>query len=279
LKSPVLSFLANTVSLYFDKRVSRSAAELAFFFTLTFFPLLICIHALADLFHLNEAPLLAMIANLIPKSSLTVLTDYLNYISSNQSTALLIGGLILMFTSSSAAFRSLLNITGDIYGKPLFSGLRHIIASFLSAILLLVILYVSILLLVTGDWFIAFLTQDLGVSSAVLSAWYWLRFLLLFALFFFILLFYYRIPVIRRKRHNRPPVIWGTLFSSMALVIVSMIFSWFIEMSSRYQLVYGSLAAMIILMLWLYLCGNIIILGSIINFVGEKYWETRRLGS
>ena len=220
--------MANTVSLYFDKRVSRSAAELAFFFTLTFFPLLICIHALADLFHLNEAPLLAMIANLIPKSSLTVLTDYL---------------------------------------------------SFLSAILLLVILYVSILLLVTGDWFIAFLTQDLGVSSAVLSVWYWLRFLLLFALFFFILLFYYRIPVIRRKRHNRPPVIWGTLFSSMALVIVSMIFSWFIEMSSRYQLVYGSLAAMIILMLWLYLCGNIIILGSIINFVGEKYWETRRLGS
>ena len=276
-KSPAFSFLTDTISLYFEKRVSRSAAELAFFSTLTFFPLLICVHALADLLHINEAPFWAILSNLIPKSSLSVLTDYFQYISGNRSTALLIGGLILLFTSSSAAFRSLLRITGDIYGKPLFSGIRHLIVSFLAPIFLLVILYVSILLLLTGDWFTSFLINDLSLSIGILSIWYWFRFLLLFALFFVILLLYYHFPVLRKKKRRRPPVIWGTLFASVVLVALSIIFSWFIELSSRYQLVYGSLAAIIILMVWLYLCGQVIILGSVINFVREKYWKPHRL--
>ncbi len=270
LKSPFFSFAKDVVSIYFDKRISRSAAELAFFFTLTFFPLLICINALSDLVHLNESPLLELLSRFIPESSAIILTDYLDYISGNQSTALFVGGLILMVTSSSAAFRSLLNITGDVYGKPLFSSLRTFFVSFLSSFILLLVLYISILLLVTGDWFISFLNLNFGLSSSILFAWRWLRFLLLFAFLFGMLFLYYRLPIARR--HERPPVIWGTLFSSAALLIVSMIFSWFIGMSSRYQLVYGSLAAMIILMLWLYLCGNIFILGSVVNFVYEKHW-------
>ena len=43
-------------------------------------------------------------------------------------------------------------------------------------------------------------------------------------------------------------------------------------MSSRYSMVYGSLASVIILMVWLYLCGNILILGNIFNCV----WYRRK---
>ncbi|MGI6498885.1 MAG: YihY/virulence factor BrkB family protein [Oscillospiraceae bacterium] len=276
LHSPFFSFTTDVVSVYFDKRVSRSGAELAYFFTLTLFPLLICVNALSDLVHLNESPFVELLSGFLPKSSAVILTDYLDYIAGNQSTTLFIGGLILMISSSSAAFRCLLNITGDIYGQPLFSGLRNLIVSFLSSVLLLLVLYISILLLVTGDWFIAFLNVQFGLSSAIFFAWRWLRFLLLFAFLFGMLFLYYRVPVIRRRR--RPPVIWGTLFSSASLVGVSIIFSWFIGMSSRYQLVYGSLAAIIILMLWLYLCGNILILGSVLNYVYGERWQARHLG-
>ena len=47
------------------------------------------------------------------------------------------------------------------------------------------------------------------------------------------------------------------LLSALAMVACSVLFSWFIDMSSRYSLVYGSLASLIILLVWLYLCGNI----------------------
>ena len=51
------------------------------------------------------------------------------------------------------------------------------------------------------------------------------------------------------------------------------LFSWFIGLSARYSLVYGSLASVIILLVWLYLCGNILILGDVFNCV----WYRRRL--
>ena len=53
------------------------------------------------------------------------------------------------------------------------------------------------------------------------------------------------------------------LLSAAALVACSVLFSWFIGMSSRYSLVYGSLASLVILLVWLYFCGNILLLGAV----------------
>ena len=37
--------------------------------------------------------------------------------------------------------------------------------------------------------------------------------------------------------------------------------------STRYNLIYGSLASVIIMLVWLYLCGNILIMGNVVNYV------------
>ena len=41
-------------------------------------------------------------------------------------------------------------------------------------------------------------------------------------------------------------------------------------MSSRYALVYGSLASLIILLVWLYFCGNILLLGAVVGRVWSR---------
>ena len=71
---------------------------------------------------------------------------------------------------------------------------------------------------------------------------------------------------------TRPPILPGAILASAALVAFSVLFSWFIGLSSRYSLVYGSLASVIILLVWLYLCGNILIVGNVFNYV----WSCRR---
>ncbi|MEA4954313.1 MAG: YhjD/YihY/BrkB family envelope integrity protein, partial [Pseudoflavonifractor sp.] len=60
--------------------------------------------------------------------------------------------------------------------------------------------------------------------------------------------------------------------------LASVLFSWFIGLSSRYSLVYGSLASVIILMVWLYLCGNILILGNCVNRVWYGRKKSRAQG-
>ena len=75
----------------------------------------------------------------------------------------------------------------------------------------------------------------------------------------------------------RPPVLRGAILAAAALVGASALFSWFIGMSSRYSLVYGSLASVIILLVWLYLCGNILILGNVVNCVWYTHKKKRYL--
>ena len=65
------------------------------------------------------------------------------------------------------------------------------------------------------------------------------------------------------------PLVLASLLAALAIVAASALFSWFIGMSSRYALVYGSLASLIILLVWLYLCGNILLLGAVIGRVLE----------
>ena len=55
--------------------------------------------------------------------------------------------------------------------------------------------------------------------------------------------------------------------SSVALAAASMVFSFLVGSSTQYSLVYGSLASVIIMLVWLYLCGNVLILGSVFNYV------------
>ena len=68
-----LGFVLEMIDLYFNKRVSRSAAELAYFLILSFFPALICINAIIGTLDLDVASLLEKAADIIPGAALTVL--------------------------------------------------------------------------------------------------------------------------------------------------------------------------------------------------------------
>ena len=50
---PPIRFVTDVVDVYFTKRVSRAAAELAYFLILTFFPIMICISAFVNELHLD----------------------------------------------------------------------------------------------------------------------------------------------------------------------------------------------------------------------------------
>ena len=137
--------------------------------------------------------------------------------------------------------------------------------------LLLLTIYLSMLVVLTGEWLMNLASRFRWMSVLeLLLNWQWMRFLMLFGLVLLFILLVYRMSAPRGK--PRPPVFSGALLASAALVGASALFSWFIGMSSRYSLVYGSLASVIILLVWLYLCGNIIILGNVFNCV----WYTRK---
>ena len=263
--------------LYFDRHVSRSAAALAYFLLLSFFPLLICVNAFISLLRLDVGAVLDAAAAILPQETLGILADYMGYITTNQSHALLLAGAGMTLFSASSAFRTLMRVMEELYGRTGYRGLRRVAASVAFSVLLLLTIYLAVAVLLTGEWLFTWLIRLLDLPAEALPwEWQWFRFLLLFLLVFLFVLLTYRMAAPRGE--PRPPVLTGAFLAAGALVAATALFSWFIGLSSRYSLVYGSLASVIILLVWLYLCGNILILGNVFNCVWYRRRRQRLLG-
>ena len=275
LSLPPVSFVMEMADACLRVGVPRSAAALSYFLVLTLFPLLVCVNYFIGLFHLDLENLLRSLDQILPDGALAVMKDYLGYVASSQSPALLLASVVTILISASAGLRTLLATLDDLHGtKDVHPVLRAAVSVLLSALFLLTI-YLSVVVIFTGEWFFWLLEEHLPLRVAELlplealsGLWQWLRYLLLFCFVLLMVLIVYRAGAPRRAMRTGV-LLLSSLLAAAAIAGASVVFSWFIGMSSRYALVYGSLASLIILLVWLYLCGNILLLGAVAGRVIE----------
>ena len=281
---PPVLFVRDMVQTYGRLGVSRAAASLAYFLILTLFPLLVCVNFFIGLLELDPEAVFSALDPLLPRESLSIILDYLTYVSGipqSQSTPLLLASLFTILLSASAGLRTLLKTMDELYQVRHVSSLRRVVVSVALSILFLLTIYLSIVVIFTGDWFFQVLEERLPPPLAELiplrllsQLWGWLRYLLLFFCVLLLVLAVYRMGTPPPLRREKKVLRLTALLSAGALVACSVLFSWFIGMSSRYSLVYGSLASLIILLVWLYFCGNILLVGA----VAGRVWFHRRDG-
>ncbi len=206
---PPVLFVRDMVQAYGRLGVSRAAAALAYFLILTLFPLLVCVNFFIGLLELD------------PEAVFSALDDYLTYVSGvpqSQSTPLLLASLFTILLSASAGLRTLLKTMDELYQVRHVSSLRRVVVSVALSILFLLTIYLSIVVIFTGDWFFQLLEARLPSPLAELiplrllsQLWGWLRYLLLFFCVLLLVLAVYRMgtpPPLRRvllvHRHVLP---------------------------------------------------------------------------
>ena len=282
---PPVLFVRDMVQTYGRLGVSRAAASLAYFLILTLFPLLVCVNFFIGLLELDPEAVFSALDPLLPRESLSIILEYLTYVSGipqSQSTPLLLASLFTILLSASAGLRTLLKTMDELYQVRHVSSLRRVAVSGILSLLFLLTIYLSIVVIFTGDWFFQVLEERLPPPLAELiplrllsQLWGWLRYLLLFFYVLLLVLAVYRMGTPPPLRREKKVLRLTALLSAGALVACSVLFSWFIDMSSRYSLVYGSLASLIILLVWLYFCGNILLVGA----VAGRVWFHQRDGT
>ena len=277
LSFPPVSFLLEAVSLYSSRGVGQTAAALSYLLVLTLFPLLVCVNYSIGLLELDFEEIVLALDQILPDQALSVIQDYLDYIAVNQSPPLLIASLSTLVLSASAGLRTLLHTMDRLYDAPPPHPIKRVAASVFLSLLFLLTIYLSVIVIFTGEWFFSLLEQHLPRKLVELfplkvlgSLWQWMRYLLLFCFVLVLVLAVYRAGV--PKKFYGKTLLLCALLSALALVAFSVLFSWFIDLSSRYSLIYGSLASIIILLVWLYLCGNILLLGAVMN----RVWRQRQ---
>ena len=109
-----------------------------------------------------------------------------------------------------------------------------------------------------------FTSSFLYISTRFITLWGNLRFLILAAAVFLAIAVLYAIGQGRRSLRN----IWpGVLLALTAWMALSLLFSLYVENLGRYSLLYGSIGAIIVLLLWLYLTATLLIMGAEFNSV------------
>ncbi len=255
--------MRSMADIYSRSRIPRSSAALSYYLTMTFFPLIICLYTLLGSNYSRAVELLDLAENFLTGNTVRVVEDFLDYVASSNSPAMLVAGLAVLVTSSSAAVRTLQSTIGEMQGGQRFEGIMYFMFSIIFSLLFLAAMYFAVLVMLTGQEILELLNGILFFID-ISGSWSWLRFLLLAAILFFIFWGVYRVSQRRQDHYKTYP---GAMLATGATVVMSFVFSVFIGASAKYPLVYGSLASLILLMFWLHLCCQIIYIGAAFNII------------
>lgn len=257
----IVRFVKNFIRIYTDTQVTIASAALSYYFTMTFFPLIICLYTMLGNSYDQAMRIVQFLKSFASEEAIDLISDFLVYVASNNSPAMMVAGLAVLVTSASAASRSIQTTIGRMQGGVKFKAFMYFAFSILFSLVFLAALYFAMLVMLTGRQFITTVNKLLPFID-ISHSWNWMRFLVMGGIFFVLVWGVYETAKRNCDEYSTFP---GTVVTTVALVAESLLFSVFIGRSAKYPLVYGSLASLILLMLWLYSCCLIIYVGAAVN--------------
>lgn len=271
----MIRLVRELVLRYFQDGVGRNAAELAYFLLFSLFPPVIFLSRLLGSFQMDSRELEELLRGVVPREVMEILLHYLAHVRALPASGLFFAGLLMAVWSAARAMRSLSGAVNLAYrieeqrgGVWTFLKSMGHAAIFLAAFLLasVLILLGPHALLVLGRYF------HLEVRGILLIRL--LRVGLLCLLLYGFLLGIYRWIPGRRMPIRR--VMPGATAAVLSWLVGSTVFSYYVEHMGRYSMLYGSIGAVVVLLLWLYLTAVVLIMGAEWNAVVEMNKKKRQ---
>lgn len=258
----------------FEADIFSRAAQVAFYFSFSIFPLLFFLVSLFGLILDSttdlKQELLEYLRQIMPWSAFILVRTTLEEITENSSTGKLTVGLAITLWSASAGIDSVRGALNAIYKLRETRSWWWTKLESLAFTLLLIVLIAAVMGIVFYGWQMVQLgLGGIGLrvtSPLVLVSIQWLSLLLLMLLACEV--FFNLLPDFKQRRW-----LWVTPGSIVAIILWLLLTSGFrlyLEYFNSYNRAYGSLGAVIILMLWLYLTGVALLVGGTINAAVES---------
>ena len=253
----------------YDGDLLTRAAALSYYFLLALFPLLIFLTSMLGLFAEAgtelRSNLLRYLGSVAPRSASQLVRTTVQEITEGATGGKLSLGLLaaLWFASfGMSAIGDTLNAAYGVRESRPFWKLRLISLGLTAALAALIITALALVLYGGGIGEGLATRYDLG--GAFKSAWNLIQWpiVLAFVLFAFALTYYYAPDLKHQKWYWITP---GSLTGVALWLLVSFVFRVYLHFFDRYSLTYGSLGAVIILLLWFYMTGAAILVGGKVN--------------
>lgn len=249
--------------LYSKNRLQIASAALSYYLTMTVFPLLICLYTMLGNSYESVMRLTRLASGILAPDIIDLIEEFLTYVSSNDSNTMLIAGLFLLLSYASAAVRSIHQTIYSLQGGSKFEGLGQYIVSLIFSLVFLAAMYFAVLVMLTGKKFIEAVNGYIPFININLG-WALMRFFVMALIFYVVIKGIYEAPKRPEDGYNTT---YGAVAATATVLIVTIVFSAFISSSANYPLVYGSLASLVLLMLWLYSVCTVIYCGAALNIL------------
>ncbi|MDE7030228.1 MAG: YihY/virulence factor BrkB family protein [Lachnospiraceae bacterium] len=260
-----------TNKLKYD-HVSSFAGHAALFLLMSLFPMAMYCIAVFSYFPIDAGRFTQYLMNVIPEGSIPLVNQILEEAYAG-STAIMksFTMIVMLFCASKGVYAVIIGMNA-VYG---IRETRGTLLLYALAVSYVVIFFAAIglmmVLIVLGNnifnWILRFV-PGLAVFSELFRYGKYLCMLVFLIAFF--LLIYMNVP---NRRSRIRYELFGALFSTVAWLVYSWAFSFYISNFANYSVTYGSLATVVIFILWLYGTMNIIFVGAEINVVLRKFAE------
>lgn len=261
----------------FSKKVSEDslaayAAQTTFFVLLSFFPFIMLLVMIASKFSLARTNVIFYLLDVAPeqfKSYILYIVDEIMFSDSNSFTV--ITALVSLW-SAGKGIQALTYGLDKIYEveqkKNFFiTRLTSAVYTLIFMLLCLVIMVVHVFGKQIGTQIIERRPELANATILILSLKSAFTFVIIF---FFLLLVYYQLP--GRKGRVKHEVI-GAALAALAWMLMTKMFSFYIQHISSVSRMYGSLTSIILIIIWLYIGMQIILYGAEINYQISNYIE------
>ena len=271
-KSSWKDALKRTLREFQADNLSDWGAALTYYGVLAIFPALLALVSILGLLGSSTIkPLIDNLGSLAPGSVRDVLTSMLEQMENSQgaaSLALVVGIVIALWSASGyvAAFMRASNVIYDIgEGRPVWKTLPVRLGITVVVVVLLALTAIGVVF--TGP-LARKMGQVLGLGDTALTVWNfakWPVLVVLVSLIFAVL--YWAAPNVRRAFRWVTP---GGLLAVVIWLVASALFGLYVANFSSYDKTYGSFAAVIIFLVWLWISNIAILLGLEFNSELER---------
>ncbi|PRB83892.1 YihY/virulence factor BrkB family protein [Pseudomonas sp. MYb185] len=261
----VVSIVKRTARGFSEHDMSTYAAALAYRALFSIFPFILFLMAVLGFLHLPDFFdwLREQAALVLPPIALDQVNPVIDQLQRSQGGLLSFGILLALWTAS-IGVRSLMNAMNKAYavqeGRP---GWKLFILSILYTIGIAVMLLLAAGFMTLGPQVMTWLAAQIGLEQVLVVIWAWLRWpVAILLLMLAVALIYYATPDVEQEFRFITP---GSVVAVIVWLVASIGFGIYVQNFANYNATYGSIGAIIVLLLYFYISAAVLLLGGELN--------------
>lgn len=268
-KLPMGKVMVRTVTEFINDEMSTYASALAYQMLFSLFPFLLFLIALIGFLHLPDffSWLRLQSELVLPHDALDLVNPVIDQLQQSKGGLLSIGIFIALWTASAGVrlMMSAMNAAYDVVeGRPAW---KRIPLSVLYTIGIAGMLLVAAALMVLGPQVMTWIAAQVGLEDFIVTLWTILRWPVIIVLMMVaVALMYYVMPDVRQDFRFITP---GSVLAVVVWILASLGFAFYVQTFADYNAMYGSIGAIIVLLLYFYISAAVLLLGAEMNAVIE----------